>query len=163
MKEPIRTAYRGRGRTATVKLGVVFAVCALTTVSVHLIQIEQIGADLGFHNLTAPVQSLPFMRGFGPYISILEYLTVLFVLRAFVAYGIGLICAGVSRMCADTATAVGICAFLFVVPAVLGEVIPGAEACSAIHWLGGSYFTGGEFAAGEVCRTVSRAAVFNKI
>lgn len=136
MKDSIHTAYRGRGQTTAIKIGLALCICSIASVLLHLIQVYQIGNTLHYKNLSAPIQSLPFMREFGPYITITQYLILLFAVRAAIACAVGLICLLISRLCTDTVTALGFAAFLFLVPTIFAEMFPSGKAFSVIHLLG---------------------------
>ena len=114
-----RCIYRGRKMLTLTKIGLVCIVCTVICISIHLIQFVQIGNLLGYNNLDVPVQSLMFMRDFKPYISISEYLILLFAVRVSAACLIGIICTLISRFSSDTTTAMGISLFILAVPSVL--------------------------------------------
>lgn len=131
----LHSAYRGRRTVNLYKLVWIVLVCGFLALSVHLIQFNIIRSDMGLNDLDAPVQSLMFMRDFGPYISIKQYLILLFALRMSVACAVGLVCAAISRMSNDTSSSLGISAFtaaLFcLAPAMIGI------SSGLIYWLGG--------------------------
>ncbi len=128
---------RGRKMLTLTKIGLVCIVCTVICISIHLIQFVQIGNLLGYDNLNVPIQSLMFMRDFAPYISISEYFVLLFAVRIAAACLIGLICTVISRLSADTTTAMGISLFTLAVPSVLAGVIPGESIFSCIYLISG--------------------------
>ncbi len=140
MKSTLLSSYRGRKVLTTAKIGIVLIVCVITCVSLHLIQFIQIGRLLGYNDISVPVQSLMFMRDFKPYISISEYLFLLFAVRAAAACLVGLVCTSVSRLCTDTMSAMGISIFTLAIPSVFAEIIPNGEFVSAVYIIGAEYF-----------------------
>lgn len=140
MRNTLLSSYRGRGVVTSAKVGTVLIVCIVICVSLHLIQFVQIGKLLGYNDIEAPVQSLMFMRAFTPYISIRNYIILLFAVRALAACAVGLVCAAVSRLCYDTMSAMGVSIFALAVPSIFAEIIPDAEFISAVYLIGGEYF-----------------------
>ncbi|MBR4096898.1 MAG: hypothetical protein IKK42_06315, partial [Oscillospiraceae bacterium] len=140
MKSTLLSSYRGRKVLTTAKIGVAVIVCVITCVSLHLIQLVQIGKLLGYNDTSVPVQSLMFMRDFKPYISISEYLFLLFAVRAAAACLVGFVCAAVSRLCTDTMSAMGVSIFALAIPSVFAEIIPNGVFASAVYIIGAEYF-----------------------
>ena len=140
MKSTLMSSYRGRKVLTTAKIGIVLIVCTITCVSLHLIQLVQIGKLLGYNDISVPVQSLMFMRDFKLYISISEYLFLLFAVRAAGACLVGFVCAAVSRLCTDTMSAMGVSIFALAIPSVFAEIIPNGEFASAVYIIGAEYF-----------------------
>ena len=133
----LRSAYKGRRTINAFKLVWVVAVCVFLALSIHSIQLYIIYSDMGLNDLDAPVQSLFFMRGFEPYISIRQYLFILFGVRTAVSCAVGLACAGISRMSSDTSSALGISAFAAAVLSIAPALIGMAESSGLIYLLGG--------------------------
>ncbi len=132
-----RCTYRGRKMLTLTKTGLVCIVCTIICISIHLIQFVQIGNLLGYNDLDVPIQSLMFMRDFEPYISISEYLILLFAVRTTAACLIGLICTTISRFSSDTTTAMGISLFTLAVPSVFADIIPSESIFSCIYLISG--------------------------
>ncbi len=132
-----RCTYRGRKKLTMIKIGLVCVVCTVICISIHLIQFVQIGNLLGYNNLNVPIQSLMFMRDFKPYISISEYIILLFAVRAAAACLIGLVCTVISRLSADTTTAMGISLFTLAVPSVFAGIISSESIFSCIYLISG--------------------------
>lgn len=131
-----RSSYRGRFTVNVVKPIWVIVISAVLTVSVHMIQLYIIYSDMGLNNIDVPIQSLMFMRGFKPYISIRQYIILLFAVRMIVSCIVGLICSAISRLCGDTAASLGISAFTAAIFALAPEII-GLESAGLIYWIGG--------------------------
>lgn len=132
-----RCIYRGRKMLTFTKTGLVCIVCAVTCLSIHLIQFVQIGNLLGYNDLSVPVQSLMFMRDFDLYISIFEYLILLFAVRIVAACLTGFVCMAISRFSSDTTTAMGISLFTLAVPSVFAGIIPSESIFSCIYLISG--------------------------
>lgn len=140
MKNTLSSSYRGGTALTLAKIGVVFIICTLICVLLHIIQFVQIGKFLGYNDINAPVQSLMFMRGFTPYVKIYQYIIILFLLRAAASFTIGIICMAVSRLSADTTTAMGISIFALAVPSIFAEIIVGENSVNLVYILSGDYF-----------------------
>lgn len=137
MDNTLKSSRRGRGLLAFIKISVVCAVSIFVCISIHLIQFVQIGNFLEYNNMDVPVQSLMFMRDFEIYMSIGEFLILLFVVRAVFACIIGGICALISRVSADTMTATVVSLFILAVPSVFSEIMPGDNFVSCVYLLSG--------------------------
>ncbi len=140
MRYSIRSLKRGRTENVLTKLCLVVVVCLTISTLLHLVQIYQIGINRGYENLSAPVQSLRFMREFVPYVSIAQYIILLLLVRGIMACGIGMLCTLVSRFCSDTITAVGMSAFLLAVPVLLAQLLPGWRMIDTLYLLGADFF-----------------------
>ena len=119
MQGAIRSAKRGRGVCAAAKIGSVLLICIFTCLMIHAVQLVLIGEMLGYNDLTAPVQSLEFMRDFGLYVPIYGYFVIIFSARAAISCAAGLVCSAVSRSCPDNCSAMGASAFVIFTAAVL--------------------------------------------
>lgn len=137
MYDTQRCTYRGRKMLILTKTCLVCIVCTIICISIHLIQFVQIGNLIGYNDLDVPIQSLMFMRDFNPYISISEYLVLLFAVRVTAACLIGLICAAISRFSPDTTTSMGISLFALAVPSVFANIIPSASIFNCIYLISG--------------------------
>ena len=140
MRNTLRAAFRGRTDIITAKLVPVCVICAILCTAVHMIQFVQIGKFMEYNDMGSPVQSLPFMRDFGMYISIRYYFVLMFAVRAVFSCVVGLICCVISRFCQDTSTALGISIFVLAVPSILAQIIPGADFINAVYLIGGGSF-----------------------
>ena len=116
----------------------VILICTVSCIAVHMIQFVQIDRFMGYNDISVPVQSLPFMRDFGPYISIAQYFVLMFAVRALFTCVTGILCAIVSRLCPDTSSAMGISVFIFTVPYFLSQMIPGADIVNAVYLISGA-------------------------
>lgn len=140
MRNTIRTSVKGRINIHFAKLVPVILFCAVMSTSLHLIQFIQIGHAFGGYNDTVvPVQSINFMRDFGLYISVRDFLIFLFSVRAAAAVLAGLICSAVSRLCRDTSSAMGAAVFILAVPAVVSQFVSDVGIVSMIDLLGGEF------------------------
>lgn len=116
----IRTVYRGRLRLTALKLIWIFIISAAFALAVHFIQFIQISSSvMKYNDLSAPVQSLAFLRDFPLYISIRLYLLLLYAARAATAFACGLFVSLVSAIRNDAVSVMGICVLLVIVPYVL--------------------------------------------
>lgn len=88
---------------------------------------------MGLADLSVPVQSLMFMRDFEPYITILEYIALLFAVRMLSACVLGLICLLISRFCSDTAVSAGVCGAFAAVSSLLPGITGGGEFFSILN------------------------------
>ena len=138
MKNTIRSSSRGRAEVIVSKLLPVCIICAMMCTAVHMIQFIQIKNYMGYNDITSPVQSLPFMRDFGIYMSISGYFTFMFAVRAFFSCVVGLVCCLISRVCPDTSSAMGISIFVLAVPSLLSQIIPEADFINAVYLIGGA-------------------------
>lgn len=137
MDNTLKSSRRGRCLLTFIKISVVCAVSIFVCISIHLIQFVQIGNFLEYNNMDVPVQSLMFMRDFEIYMSIGEFLILLFVVRAVFACIIGGICTLISRVSADTMTATVVSLFILAVPSVFSEIMPGDNFVSCVYLLSG--------------------------
>ena len=119
MQGAIRSAKRGRGVCSAAKTGSVLLICVFTCLMIHAVQLVLIGKILGYNDLSAPVQSLEFMRDFGLYVPIYGYFIIIFSARAAISCAAGLVCSAVSRLCPDNCSAMGASAFVIFAAAVL--------------------------------------------
>lgn len=119
MQGAIRSAKRGRGVCSAAKTGSVLLICIFTCLTIHAVQLVLIGEMLGYNDLTAPVQSLEFMRDFGLYVPIYGYFVIVFLARAAIACAAGFVCSAVSGFCPDNCSAMGASAFAIFAAAVL--------------------------------------------
>jgi len=140
MQQIMHTTYRGRQVNHIRKPLIGIGFCALTTILLHGVQLIHIQIGMGFNNLSAPIQSLTFMRHFPLYLSIGGYLLVLFLLRLLATTGLGILCMSLSHICQDKFTALGLGAFLCMLFFSLSELIPGADFLNPIYILSGNYF-----------------------
>ena len=138
MKNTLRSSYRGRGELVISKMVPVILICTVSCIAVHMIQFVQIGKFMGYNDISVPVQSLPFMRDFGSYISIAQYFVLMFAVRALFTCVTGILCAIVSRLCPDTSSAMGISVFIFTVPYFMSQMILGADLINAVYLIGGA-------------------------
>ena len=138
MKNTIRSSYRGRAKVRISKLLPACIICAVLCTAVHLIQFVQIKNYMGYNDILSPVQSLPFMRDFGIYMSISGYFILMFAVRAVFSCAVGLVCCLISRICPDTASAMGISIFVLAVPSLVSQIIPGADFINAVYLIGGA-------------------------
>ena len=136
MTGTIRSAYRGRLGVTVHKTVWTVLICALLCFAVHFIQIIQVNKAMGLADLSVPVQSLMFMRDFEPYITILEYIALLFAVRMISACVLGLICLLISRFCSDTAVSAGVCGAFAAVSSLLPGITGGGEFFSILNWIG---------------------------
>ncbi len=140
MNQLIRSSYRGR-LVATLGKPVITALfCGIITAGMHMVQLIHVGKLLGFNDLNVPIQSLPFMREFPIYTSILGYLILLFLIRMAIATAFGLIVALISRKCADKFTAMGLSAFLCMVLLSLSALLPKLQFLNPIYLLSADFF-----------------------
>lgn len=137
MNNTLKSSRRGRRLLTFIKTSVVCEVSVCICIFIHLIQFVQIGNFMEYNNPDVPVQSLMFMRDFELYISIREFLILLFGVRAVFACVIGCACALISRFSTDTATATVVSLFIFAVPSVFSEIIPGEYFVSCVYLLSG--------------------------
>ncbi len=79
----LHSLYRGRGAVAVRKILIMFGVCVVGTLSIHLIQYVQIGKAFPFINQHALVQSVFCMQEFPVPISLRQYLFFLYGFRVF--------------------------------------------------------------------------------
>ncbi|MBR4084927.1 MAG: hypothetical protein IKK33_11675 [Lachnospiraceae bacterium] len=140
MQQIMHTTYRGRQVNHIRKPLIGIGFCALTAILLHGVQLIHIQIGMGFNNLSAPIQSLTFMRHFPLYLSIGGYLLVLFLLRLLATTGLGILCMSLSHICQDKFTALGLGAFLCMLFFSLSELIPGADFLNPIYILSGNYF-----------------------
>ncbi len=133
----LRSSYRGRCFLNISKIITVFGISVILCTALHMIQLVQIGNLLGFNNLSSPLQSLMFMRDRELHVSIREYLFLLFAVRSISAFGVGVICMIISRVCPDTVSAMGVSVFILAVPAVFSELVNGAGFINAVYLISG--------------------------
>ena len=129
-----RTTLKGRGALGACKLISVMLLCTVLCVSVHIIQILKINNALGYDFLDAPIQSLDFMRGFGPYISILSYIVLMMTVRTTAAFAAAGIIMLVGRIYADRSKTIGISAFIFALSVFAGQFTE-LDLISIMYWL----------------------------
>jgi len=116
----LRTAYRGRHRLIAMKLLWVFLISVTFALAVHFIQFFQISNSImKYNDLSAPLQSLSFMRNFPLYIPIWFYLVLLYAMRAFIAFACGIFVSFISAFRNDSISVMGICVLCLIVPYVL--------------------------------------------
>ncbi len=139
MNQLIHSSYRGRLITKIGKPIIVAFFCGLIAIFMHAVQLIHIGSSMGFNDLSAPIQSLAFMREFPLYISILWYLVLLFGLRVLVAICFGLMVAGISKYSADKFTAMGLSVFFCMVLFSLSALIPKLEFLNPIYLLSADF------------------------
>ena len=139
MNQLIHSSYRGRLITKVGKPIIVAFFCGLIAVSMHAVQLIHVGKSMGFNDLSAPIQSLAFMREFPLYISITGYLVLLFGLRVLVAICFGLLVAGISKYSADKFTAMGLSIFFCMVLFSLSALIPKLEFLNPIYLLSADF------------------------
>lgn len=137
MDGTLRSAYRGRTALNICKIVWVMLICAVLCAAVHSVQLIRIDMQLGLNDLSAPIQSLDFMRDYPTYMTIRQYIIIIFAVRAFAACVIGLICALISRLCSDTASSMGICVFMAAASCFIPRIFSDAEWISALFWIGG--------------------------
>lgn len=130
-----RTTLKGRGALGACKLISVMLLCAVLCVSVHIIQILRINGALGYDFLNAPIQSLDFMRSFGPYISILSYIILMITVRTAAALAAAGIVMLIGRIYADRSKTIGISAFIFALSVFAGQ-FTNLDQINIIYWLG---------------------------
>lgn len=130
-----RTTLNGRGVLGACRLVSAMLLCAALCVSVHIIQILRINDALGYDFLNAPIQSLKFMRGFGPYISILSYIILMMTVRTAAAFAAAGIVMLTGRIFADRSKTIGISAFIFALSVFAGQFTK-LDPISIIYWLG---------------------------
>lgn len=116
----LRSAYRGRLRLIALKLLWIFVIAVTFALAVHFIQFFQISNSImKYNDLSAPVQSLSFIRDFPFYISIRLYLVLLYAMRAGVAFACGIFVSLVSSRRNDSISVMAICVLFIIVPYVL--------------------------------------------
>lgn len=130
-----RTTLKGRGTFGACKLISAMLLCAVLCISVHIIQILRINETLGYDFLNAPIQSLDFMRSFGPYISILSYIILMMTVRTSAAFAAAGIVMLIGRIYADRSKAIGISAFIFALSVFAGQFTE-LDLISIMYWLG---------------------------
>ena len=138
MRNTLRSSYKGRMKLYVSKLISACLICTVLCIAVHMIQFLQIRNLMGYNDISSPVQSLPFMREFGIYISISQYFVLMFAVRAAFTCAVGLICCLISRYCPDTSAAMGISIFVLAVPSLLSQIIPDADFINAVYLIGGA-------------------------
>ncbi|MDE7294965.1 MAG: hypothetical protein K2N72_11125 [Oscillospiraceae bacterium] len=134
----IHSAYKGRRTTDAAKLISVLIICFITCSGLHLIQLWQIGGLLGYNDISAPLQSLECMRDFPLYMPLRGYIILLFAVRGIAGCAAGGICTLISRFSPDTGSAMGISAFLLVIPAMAAEIFGGGMP-DMIYFLSGEF------------------------
>ena len=137
MSITLRSAYRGRTALNVCKMIWVILICAVLCTAIHSVQLIRIDMQMGLNDLDAPVQSLDFMRDYPEYMTIMQYIAVKYASRASAACIIGLVCAFISRLCSDTSSSMGVCAFAAAFSCFIPAVFPQAEGLSALFWLKG--------------------------
>jgi hypothetical protein len=116
----IRSAYLGRLRLIALKLIWIFVIAVTFALAVHFIQFFQISNSImKYNDLSAPLQSLSFMRNFPFYIPIRLYLVLLYAMRAGAAFACGIFVSLVSASRNDAISVMGICVLFIIVPYVL--------------------------------------------
>lgn len=122
MRELQRSLKRGRGRMLASKIIILFFTCVFISLSVNAVQTVQIGISAGYNDLSAPAQSLEFLRGINQPMTVLQYMILIFVLRALGAFIIGLIVMLISRNCKNTIVSLSVSAAVLVIPALLDSL-----------------------------------------
>ena len=141
MQQVIHSSYRGRFVTHAGKPLIISGFCAISVISIHIIQLIHVGITLGFNDLDAPIQSLPFMRDFPLYVSIAGYFILLFLIRSLIAICFGCIIAFLSKISPDKFSAMALGVFLCMILFCLSEAIPGLSFCNPIYLLSADFFT----------------------
>ncbi len=111
MDGALRSAYRGRAALNACKIIWVVIICTVLCTAVHSVQLIRIDSQMGLNDPDAPLQSLEFMRDEPAYMTIMQYIILIFAVRAVAACLVGLICTLISRLSSDNAMSMGICAF----------------------------------------------------
>lgn len=115
----LRSTYKGRFNLTATKIIWVFVITVIFALAVYFIQFFQIKSIMEYSNLSAPLQSLSFMRNFPFYISIRFYIILLYAARACIAFACGIFVSAVSAKRNDTISVIGICVLFMVTPYVL--------------------------------------------
>lgn len=139
MEQLLRYSYRGRVQERVIKPILMFGFCFLLGVSVHMIQFVHVQKSLGFPDLTAPVQSIQFMRDFPIYISIWGFFVLLFAVRGLMAVLCGSIVAGISKVCSNYITALGIAFFAAVILIAVTSFFTGLSDFNLFSLLGAEF------------------------
>lgn len=136
MDGTLRSAYRGRTALNICKIVWVVLICAVLCVAVHSVQLIRIDMQLGLNDLNAPIQSLDFMRDYPTYMTIRQYIIGKFATRAFAACVVGLVCTSISKLCSDTSSSMGICAFAAAASCFIPQIVSETDWVSALFWIG---------------------------
>lgn len=136
MKQSIRTSYRGRFMTASMKPVLVILFCAITAIMLQGVQLYHINKTIGFNDLDIVVQSIPFLRHIPFTMSIGTYLILMMAVRAIIAAVLGLGVAYISHKSADRFTAMGISIFVVMLWFALTEFVPGLSIFTPVGILG---------------------------
>lgn len=136
MDGTLRSAYRGRTALNICKIVWVVLICAVLCVAVHSVQLIRIDMQLGLNDLDSPIQSLDFMRDYPTYMTITQYIIGKFAARAAAACVVGLICVLISRLCSDTSSSMGICAFAAAASCFIPQIVSETDWVSALFWIG---------------------------
>ncbi|MGN0691703.1 MAG: hypothetical protein ACI4K7_05090 [Oscillospiraceae bacterium] len=136
MDGTLRSAYRGRTALNICKIVWAALICAVLCVAVHSVQLFRIDMQLGLNDLDSSIQSLDYMRDYPTYMTIRQYIIGKFAARAAAACVVGSVCALIGRLCSDTSSSIGICAFAAAASCFISQMISGAEWVSALFWIG---------------------------
>lgn len=135
MDGTLRAAYRGRTAFNICKIVWVVLICAVLCATIHSVQLIRIDMQLGLNDLDSPIQSLDFMRNYPTYMTIRQYIIGKFTARATAACIIGLVCALISRLCSDTSSSMGICAFAAAASCFIPQIVSETDWVSALFWI----------------------------
>lgn len=89
METVLRTLYRGRIGLMMRKVLILIAVCAVTTLSVHLVQYFQIGEVFAYTHKEVSAQSIPCVRSFPFSLTIKQYLYFIYGVRVLMSLLMG--------------------------------------------------------------------------
>ncbi len=81
MEMMLHSLYKGRRQTLVRKILIMFGVCVVATLSIHLVQYFQIGEVLAFTDKEVLAQSIPCVRDFPFAITIGQYLYFIYAVR----------------------------------------------------------------------------------
>lgn len=122
MDQSLRAFKRGRNSLLFQKILWIFIISFLVAVPIHMLQVIKIQNLLGYHDMTVPVQSIACMRDFPLSISIHSFFILLFLLRGFATFLIGIIVLCISQLCSDTLSSIAVSIFLLVIPSVIDSM-----------------------------------------
>lgn len=89
MEHLLRSLYKGRGQVLTRKIAIMFGICILATLPIHLIQYFQIGEALTYADFDAKVQSISCVRFFPLQVTIRQFLVLLYSFRTLCSIAVG--------------------------------------------------------------------------
>lgn len=89
METLLHSFYKGRKQVLFRKIAIMLGICAVCTLSIHLIQYFQIGKVFTYTDYDAKVQSIPCVRSFPLRITIRQYLVLLYTFRTLFSAAAG--------------------------------------------------------------------------